>query len=94
MTHEAGEKRANAFSLFDTLGNVGEWVNDWYDAAYYNMSPPSDPQGPASGPWRVLRGGCWYNYPQYVRVSARYGKDAGAINGLNGIRCVGGVGNP
>lgn len=92
-THESGQKRANGFALLDTLGNVAEWANDWYDAAYYLKSPLADPPGPPSGAWRVLRGGCWYNYAQYVRVSARYGKDADG-GGLNGIRCVGAVSNP
>jgi len=39
------QKRANGFGLFDTLGNVWEWVNDWYDANYYQNSPYQDPRG-------------------------------------------------
>ena len=58
-THEVGQKRANSFGLFDMLGNVSEWVNDWYDENYYQNSPSQDPKGPASGglsrsAWRVL----------------------------------------
>jgi formylglycine-generating enzyme required for sulfatase activity len=86
-THVGGEKRTNGFGLFDALGNENEWVSDWYDAAYYATSPSADPVGPSTGKNRILRGGCWYNYARFVRVSARYASD-GAGNNLNGVRCV------
>ena len=71
-THDVAQKRANGFGLFDVLGNVWEWVNDWYDDNYYQNSPSHDPPGPTSG-WgpRVLRGGSWFNSPRDVRVSYR-----------------------
>jgi formylglycine-generating enzyme required for sulfatase activity len=53
------------------LGNVTEWVNDWYDANLYQNSPSQDPKGPVSGTLRVLRGGSWYGNPRNVRVSYR-----------------------
>jgi formylglycine-generating enzyme required for sulfatase activity len=70
-THDVGQKRANAFGLYDTLGNVWEWVNDWYHGDYYQSSPSQDPQGPEKGRERVLRGWAWYGSSSAVRVSAR-----------------------
>lgn len=70
---------ANAFGLYDTDGNVREICLDWYAAAYYGESVnAADPAGPASGVYRVLRGGSWRK--QYgVRVSERDKFDPGEI---------------
>jgi formylglycine-generating enzyme required for sulfatase activity len=51
---------ASPYGALDMAGNVWEWVNDWYDSGYYSVSPYSNPQGPDSGIYRVLRGGSWY----------------------------------
>jgi len=73
------------------LGNVWEWVNDWYDDHYYPHSPSKDPLGAKSSSMRVLRGGSWGNDPGYVRVSGRDGGDPGFRNGIVGVRCGGEV---
>jgi len=70
-THPVGEKQPNARGLYDALGNVGEWVQDWYGHDYYAESPAADPSGPASGSYRVFRGGSWLDSPKYCRVTAR-----------------------
>jgi formylglycine-generating enzyme required for sulfatase activity len=49
----------NAYGLFDIVGNVWEWVHDWYDPRYYSVSPTDSPTGPREGTLRVLRGGSW-----------------------------------
>jgi len=71
-THAVGTKQANALGLHDMLGNVGEWVNDWYGDDYYSTSPSVNPQGPSSGTYRVLRGGVWDFSSDGCRASVRY----------------------
>ncbi|HKO03580.1 MAG TPA: SUMF1/EgtB/PvdO family nonheme iron enzyme [Candidatus Acidoferrales bacterium] len=88
-THDVAQKRANGFGLYDTLGIVLEWVNDWYDANYYQNSPSQDPAGPSSGQYRVLRGGSWFIGPRVVRVSYRNGYDPAYRYVDLGLRCVG-----
>ena len=57
-THPVGEKSPNAFGLHDILGNVWEWVQDWYGD--YSGGRVTDPVGPSEGSYRVLRGGSWW----------------------------------
>ena len=61
-TEPVGRFRTNGYGLFDTSGNVWEWVNDRYDSRYYSNSPSNNPSGPSSGNVRVLRGGSWASY--------------------------------
>jgi len=58
-THPVGEKKPNAWGLYDMHGNVAEWCQDWYDKQYYERSPTDDPTGPTIGTARVVRGGFW-----------------------------------
>jgi len=71
-THAVGQKSPNAWGLYDTLGNVSEWVEDWYGDRYYQSSPAADPTGPADGQYHVARGGSWYSTARYLRVWNRY----------------------
>ena len=62
---------ASPYGALDMAGNVWEWVNDWYNGSYYSISPGSNPPGPATGSYRVLRGGGW-NLRPIARLRAAY----------------------
>jgi serine/threonine-protein kinase len=94
QTRDVAQKRPNGFGLYDTLGNVWEWVNDWYDENYYRNSPSQDPRGPSSGQYRVLRGGSWVNVAWVVRASDRGRYNPENWNYVHGFRCVREVTSP
>jgi eukaryotic-like serine/threonine-protein kinase len=62
---------ASPYGALDMAGNVWEWVNDWYQADYYSISPDYNPPGPASGTFKVLRGGMWMLDDYQLRVAHR-----------------------
>ena len=62
FTSPVGQFSANPFGLRDMYGNVAEWCQDWFDAAYYAHSPSDDPVGPPGGSFRVVRGGSSHNH--------------------------------
>lgn len=75
------------YQIFDMVGNAAEWVNDWYSPAYYADSPASDPQGPAEGMAKILRGGSWYTDEDYANAAYRYKQDPRYYYGFTGFRC-------
>jgi formylglycine-generating enzyme required for sulfatase activity len=62
---------ASPYGALDVAGNVAEWVNDWYDPAYYAQFAMTNPPGPEAGDFRVLRGGSWYSTAAGVRAADR-----------------------
>ncbi len=85
-THPVGQKQANAFGLYDMLGNVWEWCEDWYKE--YPSSSVTDPIGANSGSGRVLRGGGWLNYAQDCRSAYRSFNDPSSGWDSDGVRLV------
>ncbi len=76
--HEVCTLAANAWGLCDMSGNVFEWVGDWYDVTdgYSDGLPDTDPAGPSSGSFRVVRGGGWRSEANEYRIAARDDADA------------------
>ncbi|MEO6392019.1 MAG: SUMF1/EgtB/PvdO family nonheme iron enzyme [Pyrinomonadaceae bacterium] len=72
QTHPVGQKRPNAWGLYDMHGNAWEWVQDVYDSSYYPSSPDTDPTGPATGTGRVIRGGVFGRTDNSARSAYRY----------------------
>ena len=71
-THPVGQKKANAWGLFDMHGNVCQWCEDWYDANYYSNSPTDHPVNTTAATGRVLRGGSWGFSAGDARSAYRY----------------------
>jgi len=77
----------SSYGVYDMAGNVLEWVNDWYGDTYYQNSLSSNPLGPDSGDYKVLRGGSWYNLDINVRSAYRNRLDPAYAYYYIGFRC-------
>lgn len=81
----------NRYGLWQTVGNVWEWCNDWYDARYYQVAPNYNPPGSDYGITRVLRGGsylCHDSYCNRYRNAARSSNTPDSSMGNAGFRTV------
>ena len=87
-THPVGQKVPNRFGVYDMLGNVFEWCQDWYGAHYYANSVVKDPPGPAGGKDRVARGGGWPVAGKAIRYAYRGGGPPDKRESYVGFRCV------
>ena len=86
-TAAVGSFPANGLGLSDMSGNVWEWTADWY-APKYGLDTVRDPEGPARGTRKVIRGGSWDSTPPRVRTSVRHAlRPEGRYNLYVGVRC-------
>ncbi len=91
-THPVGQKKPNAWGLYDMHGNVSEWCHDRYAKDYYKQSPDKDPRGPSEGRERVIRGGAWNSSAGSCRSAYRTSSlsvdDTCLADDAIGFRCV------
>ena len=92
-THPVGQKKPNAWGLYDMHGNVAEWCNDRYGEKHYSAAPAADPRGPSTGDKRVVRGGSWQSKEDLCRSAVRASESPGFVDACfgseqYGFRCV------
>jgi formylglycine-generating enzyme required for sulfatase activity len=84
--HPVGQKQPNAWGLYDTHGNVCEWVHDWYGP--YTADSITDTTGPDTGTLRVVRGGYWASPARSTRAATRLALVPGSRYPFFGFRCL------
>ena len=85
-TQPVANKKPNALGLYDMIGNVFQWCNDWF--GNYSFDSQIDPRGPSTGSFRMLRGGSWRQGDRPLRSAYRNNNFPSVMNHNYGFRCV------
>jgi formylglycine-generating enzyme required for sulfatase activity len=84
---DSGEEGRSPYGLHHMAGNAAEWVEDWFGIDYYATMPDRNPQGPANGRYKVVRGGSWKSAPALLRTATRSGASPNQRASTIGFRC-------
>ena len=83
----SGEEGRSPYGLRHMAGNAAEWVADWFGIDYYMTMPERNPHGPATGRYKVIRGGSWKSTPALLRSATRSGAPPDQRAATIGFRC-------
>jgi iron(II)-dependent oxidoreductase len=84
---DSGEEGRSPYGLHHMAGNAAEWVEDWFGIDYYATMPDRNPSGPATGRYKVVRGGSWKSAPALLRSATRSGALPDQRTATVGFRC-------
>ncbi len=87
----ASRSAQSPFGLYDAVGNVWEYAQDWYDGGYYTDSPKANPRGPSAGTFKVIRGGSFKTQPDRATTTVREKVSPDSRGDDIGFRCAGNV---
>ncbi len=77
----------SVYGVYDMVGNVSEWVEDWYDQFYYQTAPIMNPAGAENKQNRVFRGGSWDSRKVDIRTAKRFAATPARTDAVLGFRC-------
>jgi len=78
---------ASPYGVLNMSGNVREWIADWFDPNYYEVSPYANPTGPETGKEKSLRSGSYNEGPRGVTIEKRYRHEPQSAGLSRGFRC-------
>jgi iron(II)-dependent oxidoreductase len=84
---DSGKEGRSPYGLHHMAGNAAEWVEDWFGIDYYATMPDRNPHGPASGRYKVVRGGSWKSAATLLRTATRGGASPNQRAATIGFRC-------
>jgi iron(II)-dependent oxidoreductase len=81
------DNAVSPYGAYQLMGNVAEWVSDWYEKEYYRSAPNRNPTGPEKGTQKAFRGGGWMDSTTTMRAAMRNGTDPDTKINWLGFRC-------